>query len=221
MSQYWEAVALRSKYNTPEEFESAAYRLVSEQVLYHADRHSRIAYGLIESYEREFRQALEPLGVDIRVNSRLRYACALPKHAKGGVATTAQTLLALVLRRIYDESARVGQLNDAGEVMCDLIDLEEKYRITTSRDLPGKGELDGLLRSLKRWGIAAKIDSNTLGGDTDAPESQPYVIVIRPAIVDILGEAALDRLARWNNPAATRADDIENSNSVSEDEVPE
>ena len=71
-------------------------------------------------------------------------------------STVAQTLLALVLRKIYDESANGGHLDDDGEVQCDLVELGEKYRLATQRDLPGKGELDALLGVLKRWGIARK-----------------------------------------------------------------
>jgi hypothetical protein len=111
---------------------------VTEQVLYHADRHSRMAYGLIVQYERDFKQALAPLGVSIEINSQLRYVYAKPQHIKAGTASVAQTLLALVLRAIYDESARLGQFTDDGEVVCDLVELEEKYRLMTGRELPAR-----------------------------------------------------------------------------------
>lgn len=207
MSQYWEALASRSNGEAAaEDFELTAYRLVSEQVIYHADRHSRMAYWLIDRYERDFRQALAPLGVDVQVNRQLRYACALPRHSKAGTASVGQTLLALVLRQIYDESARAGQLNDDGEVICDLVELEEKYRLTTGRELPGKGDLDGLLRTLKRWGIARK-DEEPFPEGAEFGTSQPYAVVIRPAIADVLGETALARLADWSgNPPAEHAE---------------
>lgn len=198
---HWDSVASRTDgVNTPEEFEVVAYRLVAEQVIYYVDRHSRVAYGLIDRYERDFRQVLAPLGVDLQVNRQLRYAYATPRHAKVGTATVAQTLLALVLRGIYDEYARIGQLNDDGEVMCDLVELEEKYRLTTGRELPGKGELDALLRKYKRWGIARKVEDHVDGVD-EMSDSQPYVVVIRPAIVDVLGETALQRLSAWEGTA--------------------
>lgn len=196
MSQYWESLASRSNgENTADEFESTAYRLTTEQVIYHADRHGRVAYSLIDRYEREFRQALTPLGIEVQVNRQLRYAYALPRHSKSGSASVAQTLLALVLRQIYDESARIGQLNDDGEVVCDLVELEEKYRLATGRELPGKGDLDDLLRTLKRWGIARKGEDPI--SDEGEYGAQPYVVVIRPAIADVLGETALARLSDW------------------------
>lgn len=80
---YWEFAASRTDgQNTAKEFEAAAYRLVTEQVLYHSDKQSRIAYYLIERYTKEFERVLEPLGVALVVNSLLRYVFAKPKHEK-------------------------------------------------------------------------------------------------------------------------------------------
>ena len=204
MSIYWEASAARTEgQNTADEFETAAYRLVSEQVLYHADKHSRVAYWLVERYTKDFERALEPLGIEVMVNTLLRYVYAKPKHAKSGTASVTQTLLALVLRSLYDESARAGQLNDNGEVLCDLVELKEKYRLETGRELPSKMEFDALLRQFKRWGIAKMADEQNLDEmDSDA-DSQLYVL-IRPAIVDVLGEAALQRLRHWAQNKAVK-----------------
>lgn len=198
MSQFWDTIAARTDgQHTAEEFEAAAYRLVVEQVIYYADRHSRTAYWMVERYERDFKQALAPLGITVEVNRQLRYAFAQPRHQKAGTASAVQTVLALVLRAIYDESARIGQLTDDGEVNCDLVELEEKYRLMTGREFPAKGELDSLMKSMKRWGIAKKSDDHAGDVGEDLTTAQPYVVVIRPAIVDILGETALQRLAQW------------------------
>ncbi len=208
MSQYWDDVAARSSgQHTAQELEATAYRLVAEQVLYYADRHSRTAYWMVERFERDFKQALAPLGIAVEVNRQKRYAYALPRHPKAGTASVAQTVLALVLRAIYDESARLGQFTDDGEGVCDLVEGDEKYRLMTSRELPPKGELDALMKSMKRWGIAKKSEEQPGDGD-ELTASQPYVVIIRPAIVDLLGEAALQRIADWRvaNPAAAGAD---------------
>jgi hypothetical protein len=197
MSQYWDDIAVRSSgQHTAQELEAAAYRLVAEQVLYYADRHSRTAYWMVERFERDFKHALAPLGITVEVNRQKRYAYALPRHPKAGTASVAQTVLALVLRAIYDESARLGQFTDDGEVVCDLVELDEKYRLMTRRELPPKGELDALMKSMKRWGIAKKSEEQVGDGD-DLTASQPYVVIIRPAIVDLLGEAALQRISDW------------------------
>jgi len=195
-SLFWENVAARTDgIAIADDFEAATYRLVTEQVLYHADRQSRVAYGLVVQYERDFKQALAPLGVILEVNTRLRYVYAKPMHQKIGTASVQQTLLALVLRAIYDESAQLGQFSDDGEVVCDLVELAEKYRLMTGRELPGKGEFSTLMRTMKRWGIARKSDESFEGMEFDS--SVPYSVVIRPAIVEILGDSALMRLALW------------------------
>lgn len=199
MSQYWENIADKTdKQYEAEEFQSTASRLLSEQVLYYADRHSRMAYGMVERFEREFKHVLSMVGSGLIVNRQLRYACATPDNGKAGTATTAQTLLALVLRKIYDEQARTGQLNDDAEVICDLVELEEKYRLSTSgkRELPAKGELESLVKTLKRWGIVRKLDEHEFV-DSAAGSDQPYVLAIRPAIVDLLGETAISRLTQF------------------------
>lgn len=209
MSQYWESLASRTDgQHTSEELEMAAYRLAVEQVLYYADRHSRTAYWMVERFERDFRQALAPLGIDIQVNRQLRYAYALPKHAKAGAASIAQTVFALVLRGIYDESASSGQLTDDGEVVCDLVELAEKYRLMSGKDLPTKGKLDALMETMKRWGIARKSEDHGLD-DGDDLVGQPYAVIIRPAIADVLGEAALARLVQFRTVAAADAGEPE------------
>lgn len=197
-SQHWEDLASRlDGVYTVEEFETAAYRLVAEQVIYHSDRSSRVTYGILELYEREFAKVLAPLGVSLSINRQLRYAIALPRHAKASTATVAQTLFSLVLRGLYDEGVRAGELTEDGEVLCDYIELQEKFHLMTGRDLPSRGELEMLLRSAKRWGIARRLEDD--GGGHPAPLQEHSVggVAIRPAIVDVLGETALMRLAQW------------------------
>jgi len=218
MASYWEAFAEKTKQHTAADYEAVAYRLASEQVLYHADRHSRTAYWMVHQFEREFREALAPLGIDVDVNTSLRYVYAIPRHAKANMASIGQTVLALVLRAIYDECIRQGQVNDEGEVKCDLIELEEKYRLLTGRDLPSKGKLDQLLDTMKRWGIARRADE--LASFDDSPDDeaamQPYSVLIRPGIVEVLGETALARLAQFNSAPPDDLADDDNDNSDEE-----
>jgi Domain of unknown function (DUF4194) len=194
----WEDLASRlDGVYTVEDFETAAYRLVAEQVIYHSDRSSRVTYGILELYEREFAKVLAPLGVSLSINRQLRYVAALPRHAKAGTATVAQTLFALVLRGLYDEGVRAGGLTEDGEVLCDYIELQEKFHLMTGRDLPTRGELDTLLRSVKRWGIARRLEDDDSGHLSPLQDQSAGGVAIRPAIVDVLGETALLRLAQW------------------------
>ena len=194
----WEDLASRlDGIYTVEDFETAAYRLVAEQVIYHSARSSRVTYAILDLYEREFAKVLAPLGVSLSINRQLRYAAALPRHAKAGTATVAQTLFALVLRGLYDEGVRAGGLTEDGEILCDYIELQEKFHLMTGRDLPTRGELDTLLRYAKRWGIARRLDDDDSGHLTPLQEQSAGGVAIRPAIVDVLGETALIRLAHW------------------------
>lgn len=208
MNPFWESVAARSNgIYTTDEFETAAYRLMAEQVLYHTDRHSRVAYTLIDQYEKDFKRALVPFGIHLLVNRTARYVCALPSHAKSGAASVQQTLFALVLLGVYDDSARLGELTPDSEVWCDLIELEEKYRLMTGRELPGKGEFDTLFQTARRWGLVRKVDETELPEGTVSDGSQ-LTLAIRPAIVEVLGETALQRLAQWKEVAGSDATEI-------------
>lgn len=213
---FWEqAVEATNHTTTEDEFEAVAYRLVAEQVLYDADRSSRVAYSLLRDFEKTFQRALEPLGLRVRVNTNLRYACAIPRHAKAATASLEPTLLALVLRRIYDQEARAGRQDDAGEVSVDLESLSTHYRqATNGREMPGVGPLRALLKTLQRWGIARTVDDDSLTPIPGAP--QPFVVVIRPGIMDVLGETALERLAQ-HSAAASR----EGASAAVEDELEE
>lgn len=216
MSSYWEAAASRTDgQHTAEEFEAAAYRLVSEQVLYHSDKQSRIAYYLIDRYTKEFERALEPLGVTVDVNTLLRYVFAKPKHEKSGTASVNLTVIALVLRSLYDESARIGQLNDNGEVVCDLIELDEKYRLSTNRELPSKVEFNFAIKQLKRCGVVRMADEQSLEDFDGEADSSSY-IMIRPAIVEVLGNTTLQRLGQWAQ--SKNALDVNNNNNEDTDD---
>jgi hypothetical protein len=185
---------------TEDDFEAAANRLVTEQVLYAADRGSKVAYGLIRDFDRDFKRALEPLGYAVRVNSQLRYACAIPKHAKSSPVTVEQTLLALVLRKIFDEETRNGHHDENGEVACDLVTLEVKYKQTTGgRELATGGKLAALMQWMRRWGIARVSDEE--GDQLGHYADQPYMVIIRPGIAEVLGEAALTRIALFTPDA--------------------
>jgi len=225
MTRFWETLAERTKDYTAAEFEAVAYRLASEQVLYYTDRHSRTAYWMVHQYEREFRDALAPLGINVDVNRSLRYVYAIPRHAKASTASIGQTVLALVLRAIYDEYVRAGQVNDEGEVTVELDELQERYNALSGRALTGsKGKLDQLLDTMKRWGIARRADELASFGDQSDDEAsmQRYSIFIRPGIVEVLGETAMARLAQFNSapPSDLGDDDNDSIDEETDNDLP-
>lgn len=175
----------------PQDFERAAYRLVTEQVLYASDRGSKNAYHLIETWFADFAAALEPLGVRLERNAHYRYVVALPAHGDGTAVTLEQTLLLLVLRQRYDAAMRDGQIEDQGEALVELPELQEAYRNLTGRPMPEIGPLRETLRALRRWSVLRLLDP-----EPDDP--QPFRILVRPAIVEIVGAQWLQRLDQHN-----------------------
>lgn len=171
----------------PQDFERAAYRLVTEQVLYSSDRTARNAYHLVETYLADFAAALEPLGMRLERNAHYRYVVALPTHGDGTPISLEQTLLILVLRQRYDAAMRLGQIEDLGEVIVELPDLQEAHSALTGRPMPEVGALREALRALRRWSVCRI-------ADCEPDDPQPFRIVVRPAIVEIVGAQWLQRL---------------------------
>jgi hypothetical protein len=94
---------------------------------------------------------------------------------------------------------RSGHHDENGEVACDLVTLEIKYKQTTDgRELASGGKLISLMQWMRRWGIArvSEEDGDQFGYEAD----QPYVVIIRPGIAEVLGEAALARIALFSSP---------------------
>jgi hypothetical protein len=173
------------------DFERAAYRLVTEQVLYAGDRGTRVAYHLVEDHFDDFVAALAPLGIRLERNAHYRYVVALPAHGEGTPVTLDETLLLLVLRQRYDEAMRQGRIEDQGEVIVELPELQEAYQALIGRPMPETGALRTLVRTLRRWGVCRLVDS-----EPDDP--QPFHLRVRPAIVEVVGETWLQRLDQHN-----------------------
>lgn len=188
----------------PQDFERTAYRLVTEQVLYSSDRMSKNAYHLVETYYNDFAAALEPLGIRLERNAHYRYVVALPSHGEGTQVSLEQTLLMLVLRHRYDAAMRQGLIEDHGEVLVELPELQEAYQALTGRPMPELGPLRDTLRMLRRWSVC-----KTTECEPDDP--QPFRILVRPAIVEIVGAQWLQRLDQHN-----RDDDDESEATADE-----
>lgn len=191
----------------PQDFERTAYRLVTEQVLYASDRGSKNAYHLVETWFADFAAALEPLGVRLERNAHYRYVVALPAHGEGAAVTLEQTLLLLVLRQRYDAAMRDGQIEDQGEALVELPELQEAYRNLTGRPMPEIGPLRETLRALRRWSVVRLLDP-----EPDDP--QPFRILVRPAIVEIVGAQWLQRLDQHN-----RDEDDEDEAAVDDEDA--
>ena len=201
MKRSWNVLSqLSNGIHAVADFERAAYRLVTEQVLYASDRGTRTAYHLVEDHFDDYVAALAPLGIRLERNAHYRYVVALPAHAEGVPVTLEETLLLLVLRQRYDAAARQGNIEELGEVVVELPELQEAYQALIARPMPEVGTLRALARTVRRWGVARLVDS-----EPDDP--QPFHLRVRPAIVDIVGETWLQRLDQHNRD--DEADDAE------------
>jgi len=171
-----------------DDFRSAAYQLLTQQVLYESDKADRIAYQLINSHRNAFRDALDLFGMDIEFDNDYRYCTAIPRMLRKTQLSLIESLLMLVLRKVYHEQAIHGDVvNGAAHISID--ELQEAFRAETKRELPTTTrELDALLDIMKRFGILRKTT-------TDPGDPQPYAIEIRPGIEKLVGENMITRMA--------------------------
>ena len=195
-----------------QDFERAAYRLVTEQVLYASDRGARMAYHLIEDHFDDYLAALAPLGIRLERNAHYRYVVAMPAHGEGTPVTLEETLLLLVLRQRYDEAARQGQIEGQGEVVVELPELQEAYQALVGRAMPEVGTLRTLARTLKRWGVCRLVES-----ERDDP--QPFHLCARPAIVEVVGEQWLQRLDQHSRDDDEADDDSDEAQSKEDNDA--
>ena len=197
MTTLWERAAEKSQLYVAEDFERAAYRLVTAQVLSAGEASSRKDYHLVSEHLRDFKQVLEPLGIDLRHNTQFQYVVAQPRHVLNqNKASKAVTLLVLVLADIYHRVRFNGQEGDFGEAYVELPDLQETYQGLTGHDFPKTGDLRELMADLERWGVARKHAS-------EADDPQPFSVMIHPAIADIVTKEWLGQLEGLQKQAST------------------
>lgn len=171
-----------------DDFRSAAYQLLTQQVLYETDKSDRTSYQLIDAHRHAFRDAFDLFGMDIEFDNDYRYCAAIPRMLRKTQMSLVESLLMLVLRKVYHEQAIHGDVvNGAAHISID--ELQEAYRAETKRELPTTTrELDSLLDTMKRFGILRKIS-------TDPGDPQPYAIEIRPGIEKLVSENMITRMA--------------------------
>jgi hypothetical protein len=182
---HWERLAAQNPAYAEGDYQKAGYRLVMEQVLYASDPRSRLAYELVVRHRRDYDALLAQLGMTITHNPHMGYLVATPGQYVAEKMRLAETRLALVLRRLYDDRMHATEVI-AGEAFVDMIELERAYKDLLNRELPARAVLEEHLQAMKRYGIARLEETR---------DEQRLQVVIRPAIIDVLGETALLQLA--------------------------
>ncbi len=185
----WERLAAQGQTYAESDYQKAGYRLVMEQVLYASDPRSRLAYELVVKHRKEYDALLADLGMAITHNPHMGYVVATPSQYVADKMRLAETRLALVLRRLYDDRMHATEIV-AGEAFVDMIELERAYKDLLDRELPARTLLEEQLQAMKRYGIARLEETR---------DEQRIQVVIRPGIVDVLGETALLQLAAHAN----------------------
>lgn len=193
----WEKVAEQSQLYVADDLRKAGYRLVMEQVIYATDPRSRGTYEILTKYLVNYRELLATLGMTVIHNPHMSYIVAVPNQYIAEKMRLGETRLALVLRRLYDDKMYATEIV-AGEAHVTVHDLEAAYKDLMGKELPDNAALRDLLAALKRYGLVRL---------EEAHDEQPFTVVVRPGIVDVLGETALLQLAAHAPDTSLDAED--------------
>lgn len=200
MPNTWDEVIRQGDVYEASDFRAAAYQLVSNQIIYESNNAQAVAYRLIDRYRDAFRDTFDLLGMSLKFDTTYRYIAAIPYVEKQKYLSTDDSLLLLVLRKGYHEQALHGNL-EAGAAVLSIEELQELYRVETSRELPNEVRaLKDLLNRMKAFGVV-KMPQTEPGSD------QPFDVAILPGIAALVSEATLSRLTDYvtsarvaNNP---------------------
>lgn len=184
----WKRIAEQDEAHTVRDFQKAAQRLIVDQVLYQANPKQRADYDLVAAHESAFAEALDLFGCMLDLNVQERYAAAVPTVTEVSKIPLMHTLLALVLRKLYDHHMNSGSLH-AGIAGVSLPELEAAFQESTGRELPMKpqSELQGMMDAMKRWGIARLVRTENLGDSA-------WFAEILPGIQSLINERTLAML---------------------------
>lgn len=194
MPNTWDEVIRQGDVYESSDFKAAAYQLVSNQISYESNQAQATAYRLIDRYRDAFRDVFDLLGMSLKFDTTYRYIAAIPYVEKQKYLSTDDSLLLLVLRKGYHEQAIQGNL-EAGSAVLSIEELQELYRVETSRDLPNEVRaLKDLLNRMKAFGVV-KMPQTEPGSD------QPFDVAILPGIAALVSEATLSRLTDYVSSA--------------------
>ena len=191
MPRTWEKIASEDPiYNAEDYFADALYQIVTEQVMYQSDLRQRTSYEVIRRHIRDFREALALSKLELVINDDYRYCAAIPRDTRKQPLSLQETLLILVLRKMYHERISRGEL-EQGQAVIEIEELKTAFRELTHRELPsGAGEIKELVAKMKRFGMAKAVP-------VQEGSLQPFDITVLPAIVDLVNEAAINRLGAF------------------------
>jgi hypothetical protein len=201
MPRNWTALAENSAgLYTVQDFESAAYQLMSAQILYEQEHTQRLAYALICRYRSEFTEVFRLFGLDLQFRDNARYVAAVPDRGNHRAPLTLQeTQLVLVLRKLYHEQAKRMELEDGLLAVVTIDELRSAFLAATQRELPTTArEIGALIDQMQRFGIAKQVKG-------ELQDVQPFNIAILAGIETLVNEATLLKLSAHYEAAAALA----------------
>ncbi|MFA9440830.1 DUF4194 domain-containing protein [Uliginosibacterium sp. sgz301328] len=190
MPRNWDQIAesTEGKY-VPSDFKQAMYQMVVGQCLYARFQRQAVSYRLISTYRKEFKEALDLMGLELGFNDSLQYCYVRQDTSKLIPMDLQETFFLVTLRKLYHSRASVGDLTAEGDARVGIEEFETHFKELAKRDFDKRGgSLRELLKASKAKGLAREIEPED--GDP-----QPFAISINPGIVDILSEYALNRFS--------------------------
>lgn len=189
MARFWDRLAEDNEVYLAGDFAGAMYQLITEQALYYHNRDQRNAYNIVKAAIPQFKEATSICGCELHVSDDYAFVAAIPKGVRRNSISRADTLLALVLRKLYQERMTAAELLDTGAAVVTIEDLQGTYRSLTGGELPASmTELRDTIRRMKRYGLAKEQKA-------EEDDIQPFNIEILPGIVVLLSDVAMQRLA--------------------------
>lgn len=186
--QLWENLASRNdcpyKAN---DFKLAAYTLMSQQALYASERLQSLSYRVVSEHLGAFQSAFSLFGMEVIHDATEQYVVAIPRLERRTTLPLDMTLMVLTLRQIFHETSMRGE-TETGAAIATIEELGAAHDALTGRPMTSDArDLRSLLEQAKRMGMVKLIDADD--------GVQPYDIKIMPAIVRMVDENVLMRLA--------------------------
>lgn len=204
-------LAIANNRLTEEELQRTSSLLLDRQFLYRDEPMDKEAYFIVEDNVSLFSNLAEMLGAELLVRHEFGLIGFLPRRQWGRLSLT-QTAALLVLRLVYDEEMRAGNVTD-NRVTVPGTQFVHAYNGLTGRHDVDKNRktFDDLLRPLVRKGILK------MSREVDDEYGYPY-ITIKPAIELVVTKAfandIVQRIAEQSGVVQDIDEEIDELNQV-------
>jgi hypothetical protein len=203
----WDTLSDRSKLYVAADFERAAYRLMTNQVLNAAEPTLRKDYHLVADHLGDFQKVFDAFAIELRHDAQFQFVVARPRHVlRQRMASKLETLFVLVMADLYHRVRSDGAQDDFGQAIVELPDFTEAFMALTGLPQPGTADMRHAFAALERWGLVRR--------DETPGEPNPYRLIISPVIADLVTSSWLDELAQLARPDDADVDTDEEGDDV-------